>query len=68
MMYAQYCRIESKAGGVFCTPREFVRAALSLIKKRSRFSREFREARHQWLREGLDHRLMARDEYRQVMR
>ena len=68
MMYAQYCRIESRAGGVSCSARQFVRAALSMIKKRSRYSREFRDARHQWLREGLDYRLMARDEYMSVMR
>ena len=28
MTYGQYCRIETKAGGVGCSDREFIRAAL----------------------------------------
>ncbi len=66
MMFAQYCRIESRAGGVGCTEREFIRAALSMIKKRSRFSYELRRGRHAWLRDGLKMRLKARAEYRHV--
>ncbi len=63
MMFGQYCRIEARAGGVICTEREFIRAALSMIKPKSRFAREHREQRHQWLREGLALRLDARSEY-----
>jgi hypothetical protein len=53
MMYAQYYRLESKAGGVSCSNREFIRACLSVIKKRYRFDHSHRVARHAWLREGL---------------
>jgi len=68
MMFAQYCRIESKAGGVSCTRREFIRAALSLIKKGSRYSRKFRQQRHNWLKSGLALRADARQQYVDVMR
>jgi hypothetical protein len=54
MMYSQYCRIESKAGGVTCTPRQFVRAAHSRITPAAR-RRAYRDARHAWLRDGLVH-------------
>lgn len=54
MMYGQYCRIESRAGGVNATHRQFIRAALSCIKKPYRFRRASRNWRHQWLREGLE--------------
>ena len=67
MMYAQYCRLESKAGGVSCTPREFIRACLSVLKKKSRYSRTFRHQRHQWIRSGLAMRLDARQQYHDVM-
>jgi len=69
MMFGQYCRIESRAGGVACTEREFIRAALSMIKKNARFGPiacEYRTGRHMWLRQGLEMRLKARDEYRHV--
>ena len=69
MMFAQYCRIESRAGGVACSEREFIRAALSMIKKRARYgkvAREYRTGRHIWLRQGLEMRLKARAEYTHV--
>lgn len=68
MMFAQYCRIESSVGGVSCTQREFIRACLKLIKPTSRFSREFREMRHDWIRSGLEQRDNARNEYVAIMR
>ena len=52
MMYLQYQRIESVAGGITCTPREFVKAAHSKLSKVGKRA-EHREARHLWLREGL---------------
>jgi hypothetical protein len=63
-MYSQYCRIESAAGGVSCTPKEFIKAAHKCLKKSGR-SRKQREARHTWLREGLALRIDARVTYRQ---
>lgn len=53
MIFAQYCRIEAKAGGVGCSDREFIRAALSKIHKCYRYDRAIREPRHKWLRDGL---------------
>ena len=53
MMFAQYCRIESLAGGVHASPREMIRAARTMLTPLGK-SREQREARHQWLREMLD--------------
>ncbi len=66
MMFGQYCRIESRAGGVGCTEREFIRAALSMINKESRRSRDLRIPRRAWLRDGLKMRLEARGVYRHV--
>lgn len=66
MMFSQYCRIESAAGGVFCTEREFIREAHKLLSKTGK-SHDQREARHAWLRDGLKMRLDARQEYRDVM-
>ena len=67
MMYAQYCRIESRAGGVGCSARQFIKAAHTMLKPRA-LKFECRDARHAWLRDGLNYRLMARDEYMSVMR
>ncbi len=67
MMYAQYCRLESKAGGVFATDRKFIRACLSVIRKRSRYSRKSRTLRHKWIREGLKLKDRALLDYFQVM-
>lgn len=68
MMYAQYCRIESKAGGCGCTRRQFIRAALSKLKAKARRSRAQREARHLWLLEGLEYHRKSQQLYRTVMR
>ncbi|MHC4302433.1 MAG: hypothetical protein ACYS7Y_34675 [Planctomycetota bacterium] len=67
MMFAQYCRIESKAGGVSASGREMIRAALSLIKPESRYSREYRKGRHEWLRQMLVMHDEARREYKSVV-
>jgi hypothetical protein len=34
MMFAQYCRIETRAGGVCCTPREFIKSAHKCLTKK----------------------------------
>lgn len=60
MNYSQYCRIESAAGGVACSDRAFIRAALRLISEKHRRARSKRAARHEWLRAGLAHKSEAR--------
>ena len=52
MTDAQYMRIEAKAGGIAATPREFVRAAHTLLSNEARHHSK-REWRHAWLRDGL---------------
>lgn len=54
MAYPQYLRLETKAGGVTCTEREFIRACHSVLTARGR-SRARRAVRHAWLRVGLQH-------------
>ena len=54
MLYSQYLRIETKAGGVFCTDKDFIKAARTLLTGRGK-SNEKRAARHRWLRAGLSH-------------
>lgn len=53
MMFAQYCRIESRAGGCCSTSRAMIRAAHSMITSKGK-SRECRESRHAWLRSMLE--------------
>lgn len=66
MMFGQYCRIESKAGGVWATRRQMIRAARTLLAPRGK-SREQRDARHAWLREMLAMHFDAQVEYMSVM-
>ena len=66
MMFAQYCRIESRAGGVHASPRAMIRAARTMLTKRGK-SREQREARHEWLREMLTMHHDAMVEYMSVL-
>ena len=68
MMYAQYCRIESNAGGCTCTARQFVKAAHSMLLKRYRRSHASRTSRHLWLRDGLKQLTEARGMYCDVLR
>ena len=53
MTFGQYCRIETAAGGVTCSNRDFIRAAHTLLSGEGK-SRARRGARHIWLRDGLD--------------
>jgi len=52
MNFAQYCRIESMAGGLSCSDREFIRAALTKLSAEGK-SVGKRAWRHAWLRDGL---------------
>ena len=52
MMQSQYMRVESKAGGVACTNREFIRTAHTVLSKAGK-SLAMKKRRHRWLREGL---------------
>ena len=53
MLFSQYVRIETRAGGVGCTDVEFIRAAHKSLHGPARFNHRFRADRHAWLREGL---------------
>ena len=66
MMYAQYLRLESKAGGVNATTKQFVKACHSVLRKSGK-QRDKRSARHQWIREGLAYLGRSRLEYQQII-
>jgi hypothetical protein len=66
MMFAQYCRIETRAGGVSATPRQMIRSARKCLSKAGK-SRESRAMRHEWLREMLSMHHEALIEYMCVM-
>jgi len=66
MMHTQYCRIESLAGGVCCTDRQFIRCARTLLSDKGR-SRLQRDARHAWLRDGLRQKEDALQQYIDVV-
>ena len=56
--YAQYLRIEEKAGGARCGRRAFIRASRRLLTKAGR-SRAHRGTRHEWLQAHLAHHAVA---------
>lgn len=58
MLFTQFHRIERHAGGVAASNREFIRAAHRLLGEDGR-TRSSRDARHEWLREGLALRVRA---------
>jgi hypothetical protein len=68
MMYSQYLRIESLAGGVGCSNRAFIRAALSRLKKKARRKISLRGARHAYLKAGLEYLAQSRKCYFDVKR
>ena len=52
MTHAQYMRIETAAGGTRCGNRAFIKECRKLLSPEGR-TREFREIRHEWIRDGL---------------
>ena len=62
MMYAQYCRLESRAGGCLSSDRAFIRACRAVLNRKGR-SRVARRGRHMWIREGLKLKSNAINEY-----
>ena len=61
MLYSQYLRIETIAGGVGCTDKPFIAACHSLLK--NKFSRTERNDRHAWIRDGLAYLNKSRGQY-----
>ena len=53
MIHTQAMRIESLAGGVAATNRQFIRAAHTLLSTKGK-SAAMRKQRHEWLRGGLN--------------
>ena len=66
MMFAQYCRIESRAGGCHASSRAMIRAARTMLRKSGK-ARAQRDARHEWLREMLAMHFDAQVEYMSVI-
>jgi len=62
MQHSQYLRIESLAGGVSCSNREFIRVARSKLSPAGK-RRANRGFRHNWLRHGLIQLRSARNLY-----
>ena len=63
MIYSQYLRIESRAGGIFATRREIIRAALTMLSDYGK-SRQARDNRHEWIGEALEYHRQAIHVYR----
>ena len=63
MIYSQYLRIESKAGGVFATRRDIIRAARTMLSEYGK-SRQARDNRHQWIGDALEYHRQAIHVYR----
>jgi len=54
MTFKQYCKIESLAGGVGCTNRQFVKACIDYILPQARHHHLYRIGRHEFIRQGLE--------------
>ena len=54
MMYSQYKRIETEAGGLTCTNKQFIKACHSCLSDYGK-GRKSRKNRHDWIREGLNY-------------
>jgi hypothetical protein len=67
MTFAQYCRIETAAGGITCSNREFIRAARALLSSEGK-SRAMRPSRRVWIVDGLDRLETARRDFRAMHR
>ena len=55
MTFAQYCRIESSVGGCACTNKQFIKGCLFLLSPQAKHQHQHREARHAFIRAGLDY-------------
>jgi hypothetical protein len=66
MTSGQYMRIETAAGGVGCTEREFIRAARTLLDDQAKNNHQWRQQRHDWLRDGLRKRADSLELFRRV--
>lgn len=55
MIYSQFLRIESSAGGKASSNRDFIKACYKLLNDEAK-TRSKRAARHTWLKEGLSYR------------
>ncbi len=66
MTFKQYCKIEINAGGVTCSSRKFIKACVEYILPQARHHHLYREARHQFIRDGLDYKNKALTIYRKV--
>jgi hypothetical protein len=62
MLFSQYCRIETLAGGVKCTRLELIRAARTMLSPYGK-SRQARDNRREWLFEALEYHANARNFY-----
>jgi hypothetical protein len=67
-MFSQYCRVESKLGGVGSTDRQFIKQVHKMLGKSARRSFAARDARHAFIRRGLEHKRQAEQCYRSIYR
>lgn len=58
MTHAQFMRIETRAGGVAASNRQFIRAAHTLLSSDGRSAKQ-RDARKAWIKEGIALRVKA---------
>lgn len=67
MLLTQYYRIEERAGGIFASERELIRAFRSMLSCDAK-KRQARDVRRAMVFDLLEHNDRARDEYYRVMR
>ena len=63
MTYAQYLKIETMAGGVGCTNKQFIAACLRYILPQARHHHLYRKDRHMFIRDGLAYLQKTRSQY-----
>ena len=52
MIYSQYLRLETKAGGAACTDKQFIKACHTVLSDHGKSYKE-RMDRHNWIKQGL---------------
>tara|TARA_B110000444_G_C18536902_1_gene453863 strand:- start:39 stop:263 length:225 start_codon:yes stop_codon:yes gene_type:complete len=66
MTYRQYCQIESLAGGIGCTNRQFIKACIEYIIPQARHHYIYRSERHKFIRKGLQRLEKSRSNFYKV--
>mgnify|MGYP001184205330 CR=1 FL=1 len=64
MTFKQYCKIETSVGGIYCTNKQFIKACIMYCMPQARHHYLYRQARHKFIKDGLNYLNKARKLYK----